>query len=133
MVRARLASAANAPKLKIGSLIAAVCTLTAPLSEELRHAVEIDDASRASSLLAGASSLLRLFPRARRRLLTRVSSVSAGAFHQLTGLRVLQLYNNDLTALPTGVFDKLGALTDLGLAFNAIESLPAGLFQQLMT
>ena len=29
-----------------------MCTLTAPLSEELRHAVEIDDASRTAALLA---------------------------------------------------------------------------------
>ena len=55
-----LASARNWPKALLGPLIAAVCTLTAPLSEELRHAVEIDDASRTAALLDGRSGRFSL-------------------------------------------------------------------------
>ena len=60
-----------------------------------------------------------------------ISSIDAGDFAGLHGLRSLDMSGNDLTELPAGVFDELFLLETLKLHGNDLETLPAGIFDQL--
>ena len=59
------------------------------------------------------------------------SSIEAGDFDGLTGLRFLELDSNDLSSLPAGVFDDLAALEELSLSDNDLSSLPDDIFDKL--
>ena len=56
-----------------------------------------------------------------------ITSLQAGDYAGLTGLRTLLLINSGLTSLPAGIFDDLTALETLNLSFNQLASLPAGI------
>nr|ABB21026.1 variable lymphocyte receptor A [Eptatretus burgeri] len=61
----------------------------------------------------------------------KLSSLSATAFHRLSSLTYLSLFNNQLQALPEGVFDQLVNLNKLYLQENKLTSLPPGIFDKL--
>lgn len=60
-----------------------------------------------------------------------ITELRAGDFAELTGLRRLWLFNNELTELPAGVFSGLSQLVQINLAFNRLRELPAGLLSGL--
>ena len=60
-----------------------------------------------------------------------IKSVQPGDFSGLTALRVLSLYNNELSSLPDNVFLGLTALRQLNLSSNELGSLPAAIFSGL--
>nr|AIO08272.1 variable lymphocyte receptor C [Petromyzon marinus] len=61
----------------------------------------------------------------------QLTSIPGMAFHSLTRLTYLSLYDNKLTSLPVGVFDQLENLQDLRLGENQLKSLPPGVFDKL--
>ena len=63
---------------------------------------------------------------------SNLSSLPAGIFDELTALETLYLDDNsNLSSLPAGVFDELTALETLYLGNNNLSSLPAGIFDGL--
>ncbi len=60
-----------------------------------------------------------------------LSSLRAGDFEGLSGLRTLYLFNNRLTELPEGLFAGLTQLETLHLPQNRLTELPEGLFDGL--
>nr|AIO08256.1 variable lymphocyte receptor C [Petromyzon marinus] len=61
----------------------------------------------------------------------QLTSIPGMAFHSLTRLTYLSLYDNKLQSLPVGVFDQLKNLNELRLDFNKLTSLPLGVFDRL--
>nr|AIO08172.1 variable lymphocyte receptor C [Petromyzon marinus] len=61
----------------------------------------------------------------------QLTSIPGMAFHSLTRLTYLSLYDNKLQYLPVGVFDKLENLQDLRLTYNQLKSLPPRVFDSL--
>ena len=61
-----------------------------------------------------------------------LTTLSAGAFNDLSSLRALHLEFSGLTSLPAGVFDNLSNLERLDLSYNIkLTSLPDGVFDEL--
>ncbi|MXW18544.1 MAG: leucine-rich repeat protein [Gemmatimonadetes bacterium] len=60
-----------------------------------------------------------------------ITELLAGDFAELTALRQLWLFNNELRELPAGVFSGLSQLVQIHLAFNRLRELPAGLLSGL--
>lgn len=60
-----------------------------------------------------------------------ITELRAGDFAELTGLRRLWLFYNELRELPAGVFSGLSQLVQINLAFNRLRELPAGLLSGL--
>ncbi len=66
-----------------------------------------------------------------------IHSLQSGDFAGLTGLKVLNLHNNNpvgsgrTLTLPADIFDGLTSLEELDLGRNAIPSLPTGVFDDL--
>nr|AGU68266.1 third variable lymphocyte receptor [Eptatretus stoutii] len=60
-----------------------------------------------------------------------LSKLSPTAFHGLSKLTLLSLFNNKLQTLPPGVFDHLVELDELYLNRNQLRSLPRGVFDSL--
>ena len=60
-----------------------------------------------------------------------LTSLKSGDFAGMTGLRVLDLRNNEISGLPADVFDGLDELRALRIGGNNIEELPAGIFSGL--
>nr|AGU68302.1 third variable lymphocyte receptor [Eptatretus stoutii] len=60
-----------------------------------------------------------------------LSKLSPTAFHSLSSLTYLSLFNNKLQTLPPGVFDHLVALGTLNLNRNQLKSLPPKIFDKL--
>ena len=62
-----------------------------------------------------------------------IAALKPGDFEGLSGVTVLVLSSNALTALPAGVFDELDAVTSLNLSFNDLGagSLEDGVFEPL--
>nr|AGU68303.1 third variable lymphocyte receptor [Eptatretus stoutii] len=60
-----------------------------------------------------------------------LSKLSPTAFHGLSSLTYLSLFNNKLQTLPPGVFDHLVALGTLNLNSNQLKSLPPKIFDNL--
>ena len=61
-----------------------------------------------------------------------MTTLSAGAFNDLSSLRALHLEFSGLTSLPAGVFDNLSNLERLDLSYNIkLTSLPDGVFDEL--
>nr|AIO08190.1 variable lymphocyte receptor C [Petromyzon marinus] len=63
--------------------------------------------------------------------LNQLTSIPGKAFHGLTRLTYLSLYDNKLTSLPVGVFDQLESLGQLHLTYNQLKSLPPRVFDSL--
>ncbi len=61
-----------------------------------------------------------------------ISSLQAGDFGGLTGLRELILQDNNLRELPAGIFDGLSQLEILWMENSDIASLPDGVFDDLI-
>ena len=61
-----------------------------------------------------------------------IATLKRGDFANLGGITSLQLFINDLTALPAGVFEGLDdTLTSLHLNDNDLQTIPAGVFDRL--
>ena len=57
-----------------------------------------------------------------------ITKLKSEDFQGLSKLQKLNLYQNELTALPDGVFDNLSRLEWLSLAHNDLSELPSGVF-----
>ncbi len=62
---------------------------------------------------------------------SEISSLQAHDFNGLTGLTRLHLSHNNLSELPEGIFNGLINLEVLSLAVNALTTLPEGVFDEL--
>nr|ABB21182.1 variable lymphocyte receptor A [Eptatretus stoutii] len=62
----------------------------------------------------------------------KLSSLPRTAFHGLSSLTFLSLFDNELQTLPAGVFDELKNLETLWLAQNQLQALPIGVFNHLV-
>nr|ABB21150.1 variable lymphocyte receptor A [Eptatretus stoutii] len=61
----------------------------------------------------------------------KLSSLPHTAFHGLSSLTYLSLFNNKLQTLPAGVFDELKNLENLRIQQNQLKSLPPKIFDKL--
>ena len=64
-------------------------------------------------------------------LTSRLTSIPAGLFDDLSNVEAIQWLDVNLTTLPAGVFDSLTNLTELQMEARALSSLPAGVFDNL--
>ena len=60
-----------------------------------------------------------------------LSSIDANIFSNLSALEILSLWENDLTSLDANIFSNLSALTELSVSRNDLSSLPMNIFSNL--
>ena len=101
-----------------------VCIRTPAVSGEIARQAGVGNCSRVTEEMLGGITQLNLNRKG-------IWQLRSDDFRGLTALRVLYLFENQLTELPRGVFDRLAGLRTLYLFRNQLTALPPGIFDAL--
>ena len=105
-----------------------ICARTVQVRDAILDQLErLDRARTCDSVTAVDLSTIRML----RLWGEEIAGLNAGDFQGLSSMRTLDLGNNSLTSLPSEVFDGLSELEELDLGYNALTSLHEDVFDGL--